>query len=153
MTAVNLAQWLPTYCTVVFFFFFRQVLDSRLDPGIPDMNFLFGNRKTPEELLKQNQRALNRAMRELDRERSKLEQQEKKIIADIKKMAKQGQMVRRARSEPLTGSSRANGEESSLGAAYRLLYTTFHIRLSSIPFAPLPALLDEAVVRDVTWDV
>uniref|UniRef100_A0A3Q3VMG0 Charged multivesicular body protein 2A n=1 Tax=Mola mola TaxID=94237 RepID=A0A3Q3VMG0_MOLML len=57
------------------------------------MNSLFGRRKTPEELLKQNQRALNRAMRELDRERVKLEQQEKKIIADIKKMAKQGQMV------------------------------------------------------------
>ena len=32
--------------------------------------------------------------RELDRERGKLEQQEKKIIADIKKMAKTGQMVR-----------------------------------------------------------
>lgn len=31
--------------------------------------------------------------RDLDRERSKLEAQEKKIIADIKKMAKQGQMV------------------------------------------------------------
>ena len=31
--------------------------------------------------------------RELDRERNKLEQQEKKIIADIKKMAKTGQMV------------------------------------------------------------
>ena len=59
------------------------------------MEFLFGKRKTPEEMLKQNQRALNRAMRELDRERMKLEQQEKKIIADIKKMAKQGQMVRR----------------------------------------------------------
>ena len=29
-------------------------------------------------------------MRELDRERAKMEQQEKKIIADIKKMAKQG---------------------------------------------------------------
>lgn len=58
------------------------------------MDFLFGKKKTPEELLKQNQRALNRAMRELDRERMKLEQQEKKIIADIKKMAKQGQMVR-----------------------------------------------------------
>ncbi|KAA8581234.1 hypothetical protein FQN60_002815 [Etheostoma spectabile] len=56
------------------------------------MDFLFGKRKTPEEMLKQNQRALNRAMRELDRERMKLEQQEKKIIADIKKMAKQGQM-------------------------------------------------------------
>ena len=31
-------------------------------------------------------------MRELDRERAKMEQQEKKIIADIKKMAKAGQM-------------------------------------------------------------
>ena len=31
--------------------------------------------------------------RDLDRERAKLEAQEKKIIADIKKMAKQGQMV------------------------------------------------------------
>uniref|UniRef100_A0AAQ4S1A5 Charged multivesicular body protein 2A n=1 Tax=Gasterosteus aculeatus aculeatus TaxID=481459 RepID=A0AAQ4S1A5_GASAC len=56
------------------------------------MDFLFGKRKTPEEMLRQNQRALNKAMRELDRERMKLEQQEKKIIADIKKMAKQGQM-------------------------------------------------------------
>lgn len=56
------------------------------------MDLLFGRRKTPEELLRQNQRALNRAMRELDRERQKLETQEKKIIADIKKMAKQGQM-------------------------------------------------------------
>ncbi|KAF3815120.1 hypothetical protein GH733_017396 [Mirounga leonina] len=56
------------------------------------MDLLFGRRKTPEELLRQNQRALNRAMRELDRERQKLETQEKKVIADIKKMAKQGQM-------------------------------------------------------------
>lgn len=31
--------------------------------------------------------------RDLDRERSKMEQQEKKVIADIKKMAKAGQMV------------------------------------------------------------
>uniref|UniRef100_A0A3P9II69 Uncharacterized protein n=2 Tax=Oryzias latipes TaxID=8090 RepID=A0A3P9II69_ORYLA len=58
------------------------------------MEFLFGKRKTPEEMLRQNQRALNRAMRDLDRERMKLEQQEKKIIADIKKMAKQGQMLK-----------------------------------------------------------
>merc|ERR1712098_641641 len=35
--------------------------------------------------------ALNKAMRELDRERAKMEQQEKNI-ADIKKMAKAGQM-------------------------------------------------------------
>ena len=27
------------------------------------MDFLFGKKKTPEEMLKQNQRALNRAMR------------------------------------------------------------------------------------------
>ena len=44
-------------------------------------------------MLRQNQRALNKAMRDLDRERAKMEQQEKKVIADIKKMAKQGQMV------------------------------------------------------------
>uniref|UniRef100_A0A0N5ADW3 Charged multivesicular body protein 2a n=1 Tax=Syphacia muris TaxID=451379 RepID=A0A0N5ADW3_9BILA len=56
------------------------------------MDFLFGRKKTPTEMLRQNQRALNKAMRELDRERSRLEMQEKKIIADIKKMAKMGQM-------------------------------------------------------------
>ena len=56
------------------------------------MDFLFGKKKTPDEMLRQNQRALNKAIRELDRERTKMEQQEKKIIADIKKMAKQGQM-------------------------------------------------------------
>ncbi|KAG8196793.1 hypothetical protein JTE90_027514 [Oedothorax gibbosus] len=56
------------------------------------MDFLFGRRKTPEELLRQNQRALNKAMRDLDRERTKMEQQEKKIINDIKKMAKENQM-------------------------------------------------------------
>lgn len=57
------------------------------------LEFLFGKKKTPEEMLRQNQRALNKAMRDLDRERAKMEQQEKKVIADIKKMAKQGQMV------------------------------------------------------------
>lgn len=57
------------------------------------MDKLFGRRKTPEEMLRQNQRALNKAMRDLDRERVKMENQEKKVIADIKKMAKQGQMV------------------------------------------------------------
>lgn len=56
------------------------------------MEWLFGRKMTPEEMLRKNQRALNKAMRDLDRERSKMEQQEKKIIADIKKMAKDGQM-------------------------------------------------------------
>jgi len=58
------------------------------------MEFLFGRRKTPQEMLRQNQRALNKAMRDLDRERQHMEQQEKKVIADIKKMAKMGQMVK-----------------------------------------------------------
>jgi len=56
------------------------------------MSFLFGRKKSPEEMLKQNQRALNRAIRDLDQERAKLERQEKQIINDIKKMAKQGEM-------------------------------------------------------------
>ena len=50
------------------------------------MEWLLGRRMTPGEQLKKNQRALNMAMQELDRE------QQEKIIADIKKMAKQGQM-------------------------------------------------------------
>lgn len=57
------------------------------------MEWLFGKRVTPEEMLRKNQRALNKAIRDLDRERQRMEQQEKKIIADIKKMAKEGQMV------------------------------------------------------------
>lgn len=55
---------------------------------------LFGRSVTPAERLRQHQRSLAKAQRELDRERTKLEQQEKKLIMDIKKSAKQGQMVR-----------------------------------------------------------
>ncbi|KYQ92408.1 SNF7 family protein [Tieghemostelium lacteum] len=54
--------------------------------------FLFGKQKTPKEVLRENQRDLNKSMREIDRERMNLQNQEKKIIMDIKKMAKQGQM-------------------------------------------------------------
>ena len=49
---------------------------------------------TPAERLRQHQRSLAKAQRELDRERTKLEQSEKKLIADIKKGAKGGQLVR-----------------------------------------------------------
>ena len=56
------------------------------------MEFLFGKRKTPAELLRQHQRAITKAQRELDREREKLERQEKKLILDIKKSAKANQM-------------------------------------------------------------
>lgn len=57
------------------------------------MEWLFGKKVTPEEMLRKNQRALNKAMRDLDREKMKMEQQEKKVINDIKKLAKEGQMV------------------------------------------------------------
>ena len=57
------------------------------------LEWLFGRRMTPEEMLRKNQRTLNKAMRDLDREKSHMEQQEKKLIADIKKTAKDGQMV------------------------------------------------------------
>ncbi|KAK4337299.1 hypothetical protein RND71_043585 [Anisodus tanguticus] len=56
------------------------------------MEWLFGRKKTPEEMLRENQRTLNKAIRELERERTKMEQQEKKLISDIKKMAKENQL-------------------------------------------------------------
>ncbi|CAD7694980.1 unnamed protein product [Ostreobium quekettii] len=56
------------------------------------MSFLFGKKKSPAELLRENKRNLDKAIRELDRERQALQNQEKKLIAEIKKTAKQGQM-------------------------------------------------------------
>ncbi|XP_058452861.1 charged multivesicular body protein 2a [Malaya genurostris] len=56
------------------------------------MDWLFGKKMSPDEMMRKNQRALNKAMRDLDREKMKMEQQEKKIIADIKKLAKENQM-------------------------------------------------------------
>lgn len=50
---------------------------------------LFAPRKTPQEILRQHKRSIDRAVRDIDRERTKLEQQEKKLQADIKIMAKQ----------------------------------------------------------------
>ncbi|RKP12038.1 Snf7-domain-containing protein [Piptocephalis cylindrospora] len=55
------------------------------------LSSIFGSRKTPAEMLRQHQRALNKAQRELDRERGRLEGQEKKLVMDIKKAAKDGQ--------------------------------------------------------------
>lgn len=46
------------------------------------------------EQLREHQRTIQRAIRELDRERMRLENSEKKLIMDIKKNAKNGQMVR-----------------------------------------------------------
>ncbi|CAL9134846.1 unnamed protein product [Musa textilis] len=57
------------------------------------MSFIFGKRKTPAELLRENKRMLDKSIREIERERQGLQTQEKKLIAEIKKTAKQGQMA------------------------------------------------------------
>lgn len=56
------------------------------------MEWLFGKRKTPADILRENKRMLDKAIRELDRERIGLQNQEKKLIGEIKKAAKEGQM-------------------------------------------------------------
>ncbi|XP_074560684.1 vacuolar protein sorting-associated protein 2 homolog 1-like [Curcuma longa] len=57
------------------------------------MSFIFGKRKTPAELLRENKRMLDKSIREIERERQGLQAQEKKLIVEIKKTAKQGQMA------------------------------------------------------------
>ncbi|EEF41013.1 vacuolar protein sorting-associated protein 2 homolog 1 [Ricinus communis] len=56
------------------------------------MSFLFGKKKTPAELLRENKRMIDKSIREIERERQGLQAQEKKLIVEIKKNAKQGQM-------------------------------------------------------------
>lgn len=45
------------------------------------------------EMLRENKRMLDKAIRELDRERQGLQNQEKKLVEEVRKSAKQGQMV------------------------------------------------------------
>lgn len=57
------------------------------------MSFLFGGKqKTPDELMKEYKRNVDRSVREIERERVNLQKQETKIVSDIKKAAKDGQM-------------------------------------------------------------
>lgn len=56
------------------------------------MEYLFGRRKTPEEILRENKRAIDRAIRELEREKSRMENQEVKLANEIRKNAKANQM-------------------------------------------------------------
>ncbi|KAH7441738.1 hypothetical protein KP509_03G051700 [Ceratopteris richardii] len=56
------------------------------------MSFLFGKKKTPAELLRENKRMIDKSIREIERERQGLQAQEKKLIAEIKKAAKQNEM-------------------------------------------------------------
>jgi len=50
------------------------------------------HRKTPQEMMREQQRLVQRSIREIDRERMQMQQQEKKTIIEIKKMAKQNQI-------------------------------------------------------------
>ncbi|TVU39099.1 hypothetical protein EJB05_12503 [Eragrostis curvula] len=56
------------------------------------LGFVFGKRKTLAELLRETKRTLEKSIREIERERQGLQAQEKKLIAEIKKVAKLGQM-------------------------------------------------------------
>ena len=47
------------------------------------MEFLFGKKKTPAQMLRENQRLLTRAMRDLDRERA---QELVKLLSEIWKI-------------------------------------------------------------------
>lgn len=55
------------------------------------MSWLFGKKKSPKEILRENKRQLDRAIRDIDRERMSLQSQEKKLIVEMKKMAKNNQ--------------------------------------------------------------
>ena len=56
------------------------------------MDWLLGQRLTPQERLRKNQRAIQKAQRELERERERLDREEKRMIVEMKKSAKQGQV-------------------------------------------------------------
>ena len=55
--------------------------------------------KTPQEVMRENKRMLDRSIRELDRERTMIEGQVKKTLGEMKKMAKAGQEVRGRRGD------------------------------------------------------
>ena len=48
----------------------------------------------PAELLRENKRLIDKSIREIDRERNSLQMQENKLIMEMKRNAKNGQMVR-----------------------------------------------------------
>ena len=56
------------------------------------MQFFFGSRKTPDEILRENKRAIDRAIRDLEREKGRMEQQEIKLTNDIRKAARNNEM-------------------------------------------------------------
>lgn len=56
------------------------------------MEFFFGRRKTPDEILRENKRAIDRAIRDLEREQRRMESQEIKLGNDIRSAARKNEM-------------------------------------------------------------
>ena len=61
------------------------------------MGDLLSKPKPVEEVMKENKRAINKAIREVDREIRRMETQQKELTTNIKKMAKKGQVYANAR--------------------------------------------------------
>jgi len=57
------------------------------------MGNVFGEKKTPKEIVREQKRMVRRSVRQLEREIATLKREEKKLIANIKKDAKKNQMV------------------------------------------------------------
>ena len=73
---------------------FTGPIAKSVSPRLSDTSFVVNDVQRLDHYSKSIMLTLTLTLfRDLDRERSKLEQQEKKVIADIKKMAKAGQMV------------------------------------------------------------
>lgn len=52
---------------------------------------LFGKKKSPDQILREQKRLLDRAVRDLEREKNQLLTQERKYAADIKTQVQKGQ--------------------------------------------------------------
>ena len=59
------------------------------------MGNVFGAEKPLKEVIRENQRMINKAVRELETEITKMDRTEKTLINEIKKMAAKNQLVRR----------------------------------------------------------
>lgn len=57
------------------------------------MGNVFGSNKPLKDVIRENQRMLNRSIRELEREVSRMQTQTKKLESEIKKMGQQNQIV------------------------------------------------------------
>eukprot|EP01079_Euglenida_sp_SAG-EU17-18_P012645 gene12645-2312_t len=70
----------------------KQPIPADRFGGMSFLTNMFGKKKTPDEMMREYKRQIDRTIREIDRERVKMQQQEKTIMAEMKRNAKQNQM-------------------------------------------------------------